>query len=64
MSNIHTDDGVVAVAGDVKPGTGIHKGWIPAFQNVVRVLPCLPLRVKDVTFGRYRINKLQVSTEI
>ena len=49
-SDVHTDDRVIIVAGDMKPGAGVDKGWIPALQHIVSVLPFLPLLVQYVTF--------------
>jgi len=49
-SDVHTDDRVIIVAGDMKPGAGVDKGWIPALQHIVCVLPNLPLLVQYVTF--------------
>jgi hypothetical protein len=49
-TDVHTDDSVIIVAGDMKPGAGVDKGWIPALQHIVSVLPCLPLLVQYVTF--------------
>jgi hypothetical protein len=49
-SDVHTDDSVIIVAGDMKPGAGVDKGWIPALQHIVCVLPNLPLLVQYVTF--------------
>lgn len=40
VSCIHTDDGVVQVAGNMEPRAGIGEGWIPALQHVVWILPC------------------------
>jgi len=34
----------------MKPGAGVDKGWIPALQHIVCVLPNLPLLVQYVTF--------------
>ena len=53
-SGIHADDGVVIVAGDMEPGAGIYKGWIPTLQHIEGVLPCQPLRVQNVTFIFFR----------
>jgi len=49
-SDVHTDDRVIIVAGDMKPGAGVDMGWIPSLQHIVSVLPFLPLLVQYVTF--------------
>lgn len=50
VRGIHTDDRVIVIAGDMKPGAGIDKGGIPALQHIVRVIQHHPLRIQNVTF--------------
>jgi hypothetical protein len=34
LSDLHTDDAVIRVAGDMEPGAGVDQSRIPALENV------------------------------
>ena len=32
--DVHTDDAVLAITGDMEPCTGVYECWVPALQDV------------------------------